>query len=43
MSFKIKIKAPKIRKPVSRKPNTIMKSKKTYTRKTKHKGTTDVS
>jgi len=33
----IKIKAPKIRKPVAKKPNTVMKSKKDYTRKIKHK------
>ena len=27
----------KIRKPVQKKPNTVMKSKKDYTRKKKHK------
>lgn len=28
--------APKIRKPVQKKPNTVMKSKKDYRRKPKH-------
>ena len=28
--------APKIRKPVQKKPNTVMKSKKDYRRKGKH-------
>lgn len=32
----IKIPAPKIRKPVAKKPNTVMKSKKDYRRKPKH-------
>jgi hypothetical protein len=32
----IKGKAPKIRKPVAKKPNTIMKSIKDYRRKGKH-------
>lgn len=32
----IKGKAPKIRKPVANKPNTVMKSKKDYRRKGKH-------
>lgn len=35
-SFKIKGKAPKIRKPVQQKPNTVMKSIKDYRRKPKH-------
>lgn len=35
--MKIKIPAPKIRKPVAKKPNTVMKTKKDYTRKKKHK------
>jgi len=35
--MKIKIKLPKIRKPVAKKPNSVMKSKKDYTRKKKHK------
>jgi hypothetical protein len=33
---KISIPAPKIRKPVCKKPNTVMKSKKDYTRKIKN-------
>ena len=33
----IRIPVPKIRKPVAKKPNTVMKSKKDYTRKKKHK------
>jgi hypothetical protein len=32
----IKGKAPKIRKPVAKKPNTVMKSIKDYRRKGKH-------
>lgn len=32
----IKIKAPKIRKPVAKKPNVAFKSKKDYKRKQKH-------
>lgn len=35
--MKIKIPEPKIRKPVAKKPNTVMKTKKDYTRKKKHK------
>ena len=35
--MRIKIPAPKIRKPVAKKPNTVMKTKKDYTRKKKHK------
>jgi hypothetical protein len=35
-SFKIKVPVPKIRKPVAKKPNTVMKSKKDYRRKPKH-------
>jgi hypothetical protein len=33
----IKVKAPKIRRPIAKKPNMTMKSKKDYTRKNKHK------
>ena len=33
----IKIKPSKIRRPVAKKPNTIIKSKKDYNRKEKHK------
>lgn len=36
--FKITVPAPKVRRPVAKKPNTVMKSKKTYTRKKKHNG-----
>jgi hypothetical protein len=36
----IKVPVPKVRKPVAQKPNTVMKSKKTYTRKAKHKRNT---
>jgi len=32
----IKIPAPKIRRPVAKKPNTVMKSIKDYKRKPKH-------
>lgn len=35
----IKVLAPKIRKPVAKKANTVMKSKKDYRRRPKH-GTT---
>ena len=35
--IKITLKAPKLRKPVAKKCNSFMKSKKTYTRKAKHK------
>lgn len=35
-SFKIKGPGPKARRPVQKKPNTIMKSKKDYRRKGKH-------
>jgi hypothetical protein len=35
-SIKISIPVPKIRKPVQKKPNTVMKSKKDYKRKGKH-------
>jgi hypothetical protein len=31
--FKITVKLPKIRRPVQKKPNTVMKSKKDYRRK----------
>lgn len=34
--FKITIPAPKTRKPVAKKPNTVMKSKKDYRRRPKH-------
>lgn len=34
----IKGPGPKIRKPIAKKPNSVHKSKKQYTRKTKHKG-----
>ena len=34
--IKLSIPAPKIRKPVAKKPNTVMKSKKDYRRKPKH-------
>lgn len=37
----IKIPAPAIRKPVAKKPNSYHKSKKTYTRKKKHKEIND--
>jgi hypothetical protein len=37
MGLKIKLKPPKQRKPVQRKPNVAFKSKKDYTRKRKHK------
>jgi|GEM_PF-3977264 hypothetical protein len=37
-SFKLTIPIPKTRKPVAKKPNSVMKSKKDYTRKSKHKG-----
>ena len=37
-TIKLSIPAPKVRKPVAKKPNTVMKSKKDYTRKPKHKG-----
>lgn len=37
----IRGKGPKLRKPVAKKCNSIMKSKKTYTRKAKHKGRLD--
>lgn len=37
MGFKIKVKTPATRKPVQRKPNTVMKSKKDYKRNPKHK------
>jgi len=40
-SFKLTIPAPTIRKPVAKKPNSVMKSKKDYTRKKKHKGKPD--
>jgi hypothetical protein len=40
-SFKLSIPVPKLRKPVAKKPNSVMKSKKTYTRKKKHKGSID--
>jgi hypothetical protein len=33
----IKVKVPKFRKPVQKKCNTVMKSKRDYTRKEKHK------
>lgn len=33
----IKVPVPAIRKPVAKKPNSFHKSKKTYTRKKKHK------
>lgn len=33
----IKIPVPKIRKPVAKKPNSFMKSKKDYSRKVKYK------
>ena len=33
----IKGKGPKARRPVQKKPNTVMKSIKDYSRKTKHK------
>lgn len=33
--FKIKIKLPKVRRPVANKPNTVMKSKKDYRRKSR--------
>lgn len=33
----VRIPVPKIRRPVARKPNTTMKSKKDFTRKKKHK------
>jgi hypothetical protein len=36
-SFKLTIPAPKIRKPVAKKPNSVHKSKKSYDRKKKHK------
>jgi hypothetical protein len=32
----IKVPVPKIRKPVAKKPNTVMKSKKDYKRRAKH-------
>jgi hypothetical protein len=35
--IKLKVKIPKIRKPVANKPNIRMKSKKDYNRKEKHK------
>lgn len=35
--MKIKIPIPKIRKPIAKKPNTVMKTKKDYNRKKKHK------
>jgi hypothetical protein len=35
-SIKIKGPGPKIRRPVQKKPNTTMKSKKDYRRKSKH-------
>jgi hypothetical protein len=35
--FKLILKLPKIRKPVAKKANSFMKSKKKYTRKVKHK------
>lgn len=37
----IKIPAPALRKPVAKKPNSYHKSKKTYTRKKKHKESND--
>lgn len=37
MKIKFTIKTPKIRKPVAKKVNSFMKSKKDYTRKIKHK------
>ena len=37
MAIKIKLKLPKIRKPIAKKCNSFMKSKKEYTRKAKHK------
>lgn len=35
-SFKLSIPAPRQRKPVAKKPNTVMKSKKDYRRRGKH-------
>ena len=35
--IKFTLKLPKIRKPVSKKANSFMKSRKQYTRKSKHK------
>jgi hypothetical protein len=40
-SFKIVIPAPKVRKPVAKKPNVTHKDKKVYNRKKKHKGRED--
>lgn len=37
VKIKLILKSIKIRKPVAKKPNIRMKSKKDYTRKTKHK------
>lgn len=34
--IKLSIPAPKIRKPVAKKPNSVMKSKKDYSRKIKN-------
>jgi len=34
-SFKIRVQVPKFRKPVQKKPNIVMKSKKDYKRKRK--------
>lgn len=35
-SFKIKLPKPKIRRPIQKKPNTVMKSKKDYRRKNRN-------
>jgi len=35
--MKIKVPVPKIRKPIAKKPNTIIKTPKDYSRKKKHK------
>jgi len=43
MSNKIVVKLPKVRKPIQSKPNSTMKSKKDYNRKTKHKNKTENS
>lgn len=42
-SIKLSIPAPKIRKPVAKKPNSVMKSKKDYRRKPKHAKASDTS
>ena len=43
MSSKIVVKLPKSRKPIAQKSNTVMKSKRDYSRKIKHKNKSENS